>query len=98
MISYVTCDLQVCTGTTGHAEAVKFEYDPEKLNYGDMVRKAVYLYGRHVGGCLAHADTGSSLLLSWASAVLHLLPFMCDPGGFWLPWASLLWLNYCCTC
>lgn len=29
--------MQVCTGTTGHAEAVKFEYDPEKLNYGDMV-------------------------------------------------------------
>ena len=39
MSSYVTRDLQVCTGTTGHAEAVKFEYDPEKLNYGDMVRE-----------------------------------------------------------
>ncbi len=28
--------LQVCTGTTGHAEACKFEYDPEKLDFGDM--------------------------------------------------------------
>ncbi|CAL5224500.1 g7196 [Coccomyxa viridis] len=35
---------QVCTGTTGHAEAVKFEYDPEKLNYGDMVE---YFYRIH---------------------------------------------------
>ena len=30
--------LQVCTGTTGHAEACKFEYDPEKLDFGDMAR------------------------------------------------------------
>ena len=28
--------MQVCTGTTGHAEACKFEYDPEKLDFGDM--------------------------------------------------------------
>ena len=33
-----TPHMQVCTGTTGHAEAVKFEYDPEKLDFGDMVR------------------------------------------------------------
>lgn len=34
----------VCTGTTGHAEAVKFEYDPEKLDYADMVE---YFYRIH---------------------------------------------------
>jgi peptide methionine sulfoxide reductase MsrA len=35
--------VQVCTGTTGHAEAVKFEYDPEKLEYADMVSAVLSL-------------------------------------------------------
>lgn len=29
--------LQVCSGTTGHAEAVRFEYDPSKVKYEDLV-------------------------------------------------------------
>ena len=34
-----TCTpLQVCSGTTGHAEAVRFEYDPSKASFADLVR------------------------------------------------------------
>ncbi|KXS14129.1 oxide reductase [Gonapodya prolifera JEL478] len=29
---------QVCTGTTGHAEALEIEYRPEKVKYEDLVR------------------------------------------------------------
>jgi len=29
---------QVCTGNTGHAEAVKITYDPSETTYGDLVR------------------------------------------------------------
>jgi peptide-methionine (S)-S-oxide reductase len=28
---------QVCTGTTGHAEVVQVEYDPEVVSYGEML-------------------------------------------------------------
>ncbi len=29
---------QVCTGSTGHAEVVQVTYDPEKLDYADLLR------------------------------------------------------------
>lgn len=29
---------QVCTGTTGHAEVVRIDYDPEKIAYKDLLR------------------------------------------------------------
>jgi len=28
---------QVCTGATGHAEVVQIEYDPEEINYADLL-------------------------------------------------------------
>lgn len=35
--AYKRC-LQVCSGATGHAEAVRFEYNPSKAKYEDLVR------------------------------------------------------------
>ena len=29
---------QVCSDTTGHAEAVEVEYDPSRVNYGDLLK------------------------------------------------------------
>ena len=29
---------QVCTGTTGHTEVVKIDYDPAQISYGDLLR------------------------------------------------------------
>ena len=28
---------QVCSGNTGHAEAVQFQYDPKEVEYKDLV-------------------------------------------------------------
>jgi methionine-S-sulfoxide reductase len=30
---------QVCTGTTGHVEVVRVEYDPSRIDYDDLVQK-----------------------------------------------------------
>lgn len=30
---------QVCSGTTGHVEVVRVEYDPEQVDYEDLVQK-----------------------------------------------------------
>ena len=34
----------VCTGRTGHAEAVEIEYDPEQVGYGDLVDRFFALH------------------------------------------------------
>jgi methionine-S-sulfoxide reductase len=36
---------QVCTGTTGHAEAIEIVFDPSLLTYGDLLRK--YFFRMH---------------------------------------------------
>ncbi|KAF8248200.1 peptide methionine sulfoxide reductase [Wilcoxina mikolae CBS 423.85] len=42
-VGYCGCDtdhpnyLQACTGTTGHAKAVQLLYDPEKIEYGQIL-------------------------------------------------------------
>lgn len=30
---------QVCSGTTGHAEAVRIEFDPSRISYGELLRQ-----------------------------------------------------------
>jgi peptide-methionine (S)-S-oxide reductase len=35
---------QVCSGTTGHAEAVRVEYDPTQIKYGELLR---VFWGKH---------------------------------------------------
>ena len=37
MIQLLSHMPQVCSGSTGHAEAVRFEYDPAKATFADLV-------------------------------------------------------------
>ena len=86
--------LQVCTGTTGHAEACKFEYDPEKLDFGDMasfdfISTVCYKHALQV----SHVDLTDSGVLACAYTKLKAMAGHRSPTNSWAI-LSMHWGNH----
>ena len=70
----------VCSGATGHAEAVRFEYDPSKAKYADLVRP--FKDTRHVyPGLKQILDLPACHKLSRCAANSFKRGYLCAPAG-----------------
>lgn len=56
--------MQVCSGATGHAEAVQFEYDPSKAKFEDLVSSPLIPY------LLMYSSMQPSCLRNWQGLLL----------------------------